>query len=65
MATSYTAQTIPATGDVDGLSTAVKTLVKAIRDGCEPGMRLSPAEIVTICNVIIDTSRGNSTLTMP
>lgn len=65
MATAYTAQTIPATGDVDGLSTAVKTLVKAVRDGCEPAQRLTPAEVVTIFNVIIDASRGNSTLTMP
>jgi len=65
MATSYTTQTIPATGDVDALSTAVKTLVKSIRDGCEPGMRLAPSEIVTILNVIIDANRGNSTLTMP
>jgi len=65
MATSYTAQTIPATGDVDALSTAVKTLVKAIRDGTEPGQRLRPADIVTILNAVIDANMGNSTLTMP
>lgn len=65
MATAYTAQTIPATNDIGGLSTAVKTLVAAIRDGSEVGTRLSAAEIVQILNVIIDANRGNSSLTMP
>ena len=65
MATSYTAQTIPATGDIGGLSAAVNTLVKAVRDGTEPGQRLTPAEVVVILNAVIDANRGNSTLTMP
>ncbi len=65
MATSYAAQTIPATGDISALSTAVKTLVSAIRNGTEPGSRLTGAEVVQILNVVIDANGGNSTLSMP
>lgn len=65
MATSYTAQTIAASGDIGNLSTAVKTLVTAVRDKTEVGSRLTAAEVVVILNAIIDANAGNSTLTMP
>lgn len=65
MSTSYTAQTIPATGNIEALSTAVKTLTYAVRNSCPAASRLTAAELVSVFNAIIDANMGNSTLTMP